>query len=812
MTIEPGTARGLVIRSGLHRFRQRWLESRRPALILTMGLLVSGYGCGPRVPLDVESALGHLTAPPIDNTRPEAVSDMLSSYDRTGGNMDWADLRELWIGDDDYLLADLRGPGCVKRIWTTNVRAAEWRFYFDDESEPRLAMRERDLFSSRLDQVFPFEPPLTDRISGGAFCYVPLPYRHRLRIVIREPYSGADARPYYHINYETYPHGTRVTSYPGTLEKSAREAVRHTQAAFGDPEMAMTRVAGRLDWQSGVAHPGAVLPLFSVQGRAGLLETIGIRLDPPEAMNAVQRARLLRELVLLAYWDGAEKPSVEVPLGDFFCNGLHMRRFASLLLANINGALISRFPMPFQRSARVMLRHDGSVPVSVAYATESTERVSSAHRFFHASWTSALSPGQPFQIMQTNGRGQFLGTYLIALGMEQGWNILEGDEFFFRDGGREPVQHGTGLEDYFNGGWYYTGLFEQPLHGLTEKAAMRTAQYRLQVPDPVTFERSLQMFMEFGDGNRSSGYKSAAAYWYQDRPTASGSRIPDMPERFPPIEQVGVASIMSELFELERAGLDREAEDRSAYYATLFDGQPLGEIFALRKLAYQEIRLGADAVSNAYQAIAGAETTTPVVAREAELLHWRQAEPYRALFGGHGHADMKLFVNGQEIGEGGDPFTYRAYPVELDPGEHLLQAEITSHGDHSWFLTGFFSDFAHVVSDVSWDYSESRPPDWPGGTGDESLWRPYRSQPGFLPTMQWWRFTPNAFPAVQCFRQAGGPFRGWEQPAGRRIYLRRRIIVPDAPAERTSPFVRSTVIRSPAMRPVDDTSNMLLSP
>ena len=32
-------------------------------------------------------------------------------------------------------------------------------------------------------------------------------------------------------------------------------------------------------------------------------------------------SKLWRSLVLRAYWDGEETPSIEVPLGDFFCNG-----------------------------------------------------------------------------------------------------------------------------------------------------------------------------------------------------------------------------------------------------------------------------------------------------------------------------------------------------------------------------------------------------------------------------------------------------------------------------------------------------------
>ncbi len=45
-----------------------------------------------------------------------------------------------------------------------------------------------------------------------------------------------------------------------------------------------------------------------------------------------------RRLVLRAYWDGEEHPSIEVPLGDFFCNGWCERANVSSLPVAVNPA------------------------------------------------------------------------------------------------------------------------------------------------------------------------------------------------------------------------------------------------------------------------------------------------------------------------------------------------------------------------------------------------------------------------------------------------------------------------------------------
>jgi hypothetical protein len=73
-----------------------------------------------------------------------------------------------------------------------------------------------------------------------------------------------------------------------------------------------------------------------------------------------------RNAILRCYWDGADQPSVEVPLGDFF--GLahaRVREFSSAMVA-VNAGFGSShglnvyFPMPFDTGARVTLENRGT--------------------------------------------------------------------------------------------------------------------------------------------------------------------------------------------------------------------------------------------------------------------------------------------------------------------------------------------------------------------------------------------------------------------------------------------------------------------
>jgi hypothetical protein len=592
------------------------------------------------------------------------------------------------------------------------------------------------------------------------------------------------------------------------MDVATSNTIASVNAAWRNVGEENAAIVRRQNWRRLTIPPGQQVELFA-ETRGGTVTAFAVRPDFSRH-GAVMRSLLLRNLVIECFWDDAAQPSVQVPMGDFFCNGLHPRQFASLAMANIDGAYLCRLPMPFRRQGRIVIRNDGPVEVALDTAAEFTPGDVGDRLYLHAAFHAASGAASPFLVMQTVGRGKYVGCYLVSLGMDGSWNILEGDEHFYRDGGKEFVHHGTGLEDYFNGGWYYYGLFELPLHGLLEKAAMRTAQYRFHLTDPVTFRKELRMELEVGGGPgpSASGYMSAASFWYQDKPGPAGSSLPSVGQRLPPLDQVGCRAIMSELFELERMGLIADAEERCAFYAGALQQMPEHWMFDLRRLAYREMLAGHGVVRANLANLASLTNAPPEVAQQARLLLWRGDKPGRAIFGAHAYANCRLLVDGQPVGQGSHPFVWQAFPVELTPGEHLLQAEVTPQPQQPFFSAGFSSFFTNVISDATWDFSRTKPDGWPATDGDRSLWQPYEGAPGILPNMVWWSFVPNGFPCVQSGHQAGAPCADWVTPPGRTIYLRRRIVVPPTTADRPPMPLRRTLDDSAApVRPKDDTSN-----
>ena len=777
------------------------------AWLVAAALLLAG-GCGEaRHPaVSAASELDALADPMRYCARARAQSDLVSTYDRSGGNADWWAIPPPVSGTSDlYEAASLDGPGCLKRIWMTNVPAQEWLFYFDGEASPRLRMTQAELFAY---EAFAFARPIRGNATGGCYSYLPLPFAKSLRVVLRIPKLDPNARLYFQINAERYPAGTAVESWPLAVTALTSNALARANAAWRNVAADDAMILQRLKWRRITVAPGQQVELLA-ETRGGTVTAFAVRPDFSH-QNAVMRSLLLRSLVLEGTWDGAPQPSIQVPLGDFFCNGLHPRQFAAMPMAYVDGAYLCRLPMPFRRQGRIVVRNDGPVAAVLETAAEFAPGDVGDRLYLHAAFHAALGTASPLHVMQTVGLGKYVGCYLVSLGMDGGWNILEGDEYFYRDGGHEPVHHGTGVEDYFNAGWYYFGLLEMPLHGLLDKAAMRTAQYRFHLTDPVTFRKELRMEWEVGGGPGmpANGYMSAAAFWYQDQPAASGSVLPEVGQRFPPLGQVGYLTIMDELFELERMGLIADAEELSAFYAGALQQMPEHWIFEVRRLAYREMRLGHAAVQAELARLAAMTNLPADVTQQARLLLWRGEKPGRAIFGAQAYAHYRLLIDGQFVGQGDDPFAWQAFPVELTPGEHELQVEVTPQPQQAFFSAGLSSFFTNVVSDATWDFSRTRPEGWPARDGERNLWQPYESAPGILPSMSWWRFVPNAFPCVQSGHQAGAPCADWNNPPGRTIYLRRRLLVPATSPDRPPMPLRRTLDDAAApVRPKDDTSN-----
>jgi hypothetical protein len=117
-----------------------------------------------------------------------------------------------------------------------------------------------------------------------------------------------------------------------------------------------------------------------------------------------------------------------------------------------------------------------------------------------------------------------------------GMGMLEGWERICVDDDAAPSVTGTGTEDYFNSGFYFsTGTYSAPYWGCTVRDYLtsRCAAYRFHIPDPIPFRSKIVVDIDHGYTNQVAGDYTSVAYWYQGEPHAAFPVLPPVEARLP---------------------------------------------------------------------------------------------------------------------------------------------------------------------------------------------------------------------------------------------------------------------------------------
>ncbi len=341
------------------------------------------------------------------------------------------------------------------------------------------------------------------------------------------------------------PRSTRTASYSpenptGAAGGAARALVGEGSASHAARDLGVGwKVNPYVDLQ-----PGTTLTLAEIDG-PGVIQHFWATTDRPH----------WRSLILRAYWDGSEEPAIEVPYGDFFCNGwgVYAHVSSQLVAANPHGGMNAYWPMPFRTGARLTLENRSEKTACVYYTVNAelgAEAVPPDAGYLHAQWrrSNPLSAGETHVIADSvEGAGTYVGTYLAWGVNSNGW-WGEGEvKFWLDDDTDHPSVASTGLEDYFGGAWNFDlpgqgyTAYSTPYLGMPQvirpdglyQAQQRFGMYRWHVMDPIRFSRRLgrvdvQALGWYSDGRYKplSDDIASTCWLYVDRPAVARPELP----------------------------------------------------------------------------------------------------------------------------------------------------------------------------------------------------------------------------------------------------------------------------------------------
>jgi hypothetical protein len=240
-----------------------------------------------------------------------------------------------------------------------------------------------------------------------------------------------------------------------------------------------------------IVQPGETKTIFDVKG-AGIIEKMWMS---GSIGNSKEQRRAVR---LDMYWDGALKPAVSAPIGDFFgmAHGLTARYDNEFFSTPEARSFNFTIPMPFRKSGLITITNESSSEVWIWYDINYLEmkKLPKDAMYFHAYWNRSTKTtlGEDYVILpKVEGRGRFLGTNIGVIGdpLYNGTWFGEGEVKAYLDGDKEkPTLVGTGTEDYIGTGWgqgeYASRYFGSPISN--EKSDIY-AFYRYHVVDPIYF-------------------------------------------------------------------------------------------------------------------------------------------------------------------------------------------------------------------------------------------------------------------------------------------------------------------------------------
>jgi hypothetical protein len=466
----------------------------------------------------------------------DAPTRMISTFDRAGGNNDA--LVGAWRKGDVYTIADIKGPGVVRRFYSARP-GGHLRIFIDDNPEPLVNMPCEDFFSGR---IAPFLRPAVGPMGGANYSYFPIPFARSIRIqttALRPaefPYGV-----YYQLSYQLFPAETPVRSLALPLQGPDAAAWAHALSAWSAPGVdPRPATAGQITEAKELRiEPGQRADLFRVDS-GGVIDRFYLKFQAADAF-------LLRSTLLKMRWDDETGDGVDCPVGDFFGNSYSQTPYRSLPMGLTADGYYSYLSMPFGRRARITIVNQGAAAITLASRVVYRRRDSlpPGVGLFHAKWRrqEVVATGEFYEnrsgennyvALDARGPGRYLGLNLNVFNRHTAW-WGEGDPMIFVDNEPwPPAIHGTGTEEYFNDAWgfhQFTGKQREraitPVSGVLvggvdepNQCFGGNAVFTFHLADSVAFRDRIKVTIEHGqEQNDLTNDYASVAYWYA-RPRA----------------------------------------------------------------------------------------------------------------------------------------------------------------------------------------------------------------------------------------------------------------------------------------------------
>jgi hypothetical protein len=168
--------------------------------------------------------------------------DLETGFSNAGWKHDrYADLPSL-DAHKSITLADLKGPGIIRHIHITRhllqpkelvARGVVLEIWFDDAKEPAVQCPLADFFGDGCNgEAMDFSAPLVECAPGSYNAYIPMPFKARARVVLRND-TDVDIKDYSYVEWENLPEwNDKLGYFHATFNRKCFQLTKDTNEVF----------------------------------------------------------------------------------------------------------------------------------------------------------------------------------------------------------------------------------------------------------------------------------------------------------------------------------------------------------------------------------------------------------------------------------------------------------------------------------------------------------------------------------------------------------------------------------------------------
>ena len=498
------------------------------------------------------------------------------SYVNWFANADWAGV--VRQEGENVVLAEIDGPGVIWRIWSASLGEGKVKIYLDgklvvdilwkDYFSRKTAPFNRKGLVYKTAGGWNNYTPISFQKSCKIVAKATIEQSEKFKM---DP--GIWGK-FFHFNYTVFPKNTKVQTFKMNLSPDENKALDKANKILTtnlgeNPVVYKNTKMKSVSWDI----PAGKSKSLNITGKQAIT---ALKIKIPENKNYDD---LLRKLTLSINWDNEKSPSVWSPIGDFFGTAPGINEYKSLVMGMVDSSSLrpeaskgvrcqvsgktedsgkmsgvkgqdrgiskhknqktkdkpnpiihksnnafefySYWYMPFENNAKITIKNESDKPQKISLNIIHSPLNSSFDNlgYFHAKWHRDLETDkkQPldWKIMDTSGRGRFVGTMLHIWNPKGKW-WGEGDEKFYVDGEKFPSTLGTGSEDYFGYAWCSPEIFSSAYHSQTTNSHNRghISNNRWHIGDNIPFQKSFDAYIEKYFINSRPTLYAGIAYWY----------------------------------------------------------------------------------------------------------------------------------------------------------------------------------------------------------------------------------------------------------------------------------------------------------